>query len=279
MGETMRNRKVLSACVIAVALAVMAPAAQAATVTVAAAGDIARKDAPGTPQTQTADLITNRINPSKVFVLGDEQYEAGEFSQFQVSYDPTWGAFKAMSAPVPGNHEYLTPGAAGYFQYFDSELSGYGASAIDPSRGYYSFDVGDWHIAALNSNCSVVDCLVERTWLKQDLASDDHLCELAFYHHSNNKGFAKRMALSGGELVLAGHVHTYERFDNVFGLAIRQIVAGTGGHSVRLPDPAADAGVKAYGVLKLKLEASKYSWSFIDVNGNVRDSGSDTCHS
>jgi hypothetical protein len=259
-------------------LVAMAPTASAASVTVAAAGDIARANSPGTPQRQTANLITNVIRPSKVLVLGDEQYEHGELVQFQRSYDPTWGAFKSISAPIPGNHEYETTGAAGYFQYFNSTLSPYGSTATDPTRGYYSFNLGDWHIVGLNSNCGKINCGAQRTWLRQDLNGDTHLCELVFYHHNSNTSIANTVAAAGGDLVLNGHRHTYERWDRVFGLNLRQLTVGTGGKSVGAPSPEADAGVQAFGVVKLTLNASSYSWAFIDVAGNTRDSGSAPCH-
>ena len=254
-----------------------APAALAATVKVAAAGDIAKEDAPGTAQTQTANLITNVIKPAKVFPLGDEQYLHGEFPQFLASYDPTWGAFNAISAPVPGNHEYETPNAAGYFQYFNSVLSAFGPTATDPAKGYYSFNLGDWHIVAINSNCFAIDCPAELSWLQQDLAADTHLCELAFYHHPVKK-FAKPLAAQGVEVSLVGHRHVYERWNDVFGLDLRQLIIGTGGKSLGMLDPAADKGVRAFGAAQVKLNAGSYSWSFIDVTGAVRDSGSDTCH-
>jgi hypothetical protein len=252
--------------------------AGAASVTIAAAGDIARRNAPGTPQQQTAALITDVIQPSRVLVLGDEQYEHGEYAQFLASYDPTWGDFKNISAPVPGNHEYETTDAAGYFQYFDSVLRGYGTTATDHTRGYYSFNLGDWHIVAINSNCSHVSCSAQRSWLRSDLAADDHLCELVFYHHAKNQGLSNAVAASGGDVILGGHKHTYERWDSSFGKNVRRFIVGTGGKSVTTPDPAANAGVQAFGVLELVLNPSGYSWSFVDVNRRVRDSGTGTCH-
>ena len=206
----------------------------------AAGGDIAKPDAPGKRQTQTAGLITNVIQPSRVFALGDEQYPSGEFAQFLASYDPTWGVFKGMTVPVPGNHEYATPNAAGYFQYFGSVLSPFGATATDPAKGYYSFNLGDWHIVAINSNCFAIDCPSELSWIQQDLAADSHLCELALYHHPIKK-FAKPLAAQGVDLALVGHKHVYERWNDVFGLNLRELIVGTGGKSLGTIDPAADA--------------------------------------
>jgi hypothetical protein len=279
----MLQQRRITKVIVTVAMAMLigggaAPAALAATVTVAAAGDIATPDSPGKRQTQTAGLITNVIHPAKVFALGDEQYPSGEFAQFLASYDPTWGVFKGMTVPVPGNHEYATPNAAGYFQYFGSVLSPFGATATDPAKGYYSFNLGDWHVVAINSNCFAIDCPSELSWIQQDLAADSHLCEVAIYHHPIKK-FAKPLAAQGVDLALVGHKHISERWNDVFGLNLRELIIGTGGKSLGTLDPAADAGAHAYGVAKVTLNASSYSWSFIDIAGAVRDSGSDTCHS
>ena len=248
-----------------------------ATVTIAAAGDIALSGHPGNHQTQTAALITDRINPIQVLELGDAQYEKGEYAQFLNSYDPTWGAFKDITAPVLGNHEYETKDASGYFKYFKAQLAGQGAPASDPKRGYYSFDLGSWHIVALNSNCSKASCPAQVTWLKSDLSADDHFCELVFYHHASQDSFPAAAAGAGADLILVGHKHRYERWDNLKGLHIRQLVVGTGGRSSGTPAGNADAGFKGYGVARLDLSASSYTWQFIDVGGTVRDSGSDGC--
>jgi hypothetical protein len=254
-------------------------AASAETVTVAAAGDIAKANSPGTAQRQTASLITDVIRPARVLMLGDAQYERGEYSQFLKSYDPTWGRFRSTTVPVPGNHEYDTPSAAGYFQYFASVLSAYGPTAGDPHKGYYAFDLGNWHIVALNTNCSVsgISCSAQRSWVKANLQADGHTCELAIAHHPN-KSFATVLAGQGVELYLNGHRHVYERWDRAFGSPIRQLIVGTGGKGLGSVRTAADAGVRAYGVAKLQLEDASYSWSFIDVAGKVRDSGTDSCH-
>ncbi len=245
--------------------------------TVATAGDVARISI-GDPQVRTAALIES-MDPAKLLVLGDAQYEHGEYANFLRSYGPTWGAFDAIAAPVPGNHEYETPSAAGYFEYFDASLAPYGPSATDPAKGYYSFDLGDWHVVALNSNCgvAVVSCTAQRTWLKADLAADDHLCEVVYFHHAGQKGFAQIAANYGVDLALAGHRHAYERWNKRFGLNLRMLVVGTGGKSLGAPANGADVGIKAFGVAKLTLNAADYSWEFIDIAGAVRDSGSDTC--
>ena len=271
------KRAIMVAASMLVFMVAGVPIARAATVTVATAGDIARTNV-GDPQVKTAGLIS-AMNPTKVLVLGDAQYEHGEYSNFLRSYDRTWGAFNAIAAPVPGNHEYETPNASGYFQYFSAVLSSYGKGATDPSKGYYSFNVGDWHVVALNSNCnrSGVNCSSQQSWLKADLQADSHLCEIVFFHHAGQRGFATTAANQGVDLLLAGHRHAYERWDRKYGLDLRQLIVGTGGKSLGNPASGADVGVKAYGVAKLTLNAADYSWQFIDITGKVRDSGSDTC--
>jgi acid phosphatase type 7 len=251
--------------------------APAATVTIAAAGDIARPNHPGNNQKQTAKLITG-MHPDKVLMLGDAQYEHGEYAQFQRSYDPTWGAFKSITAPILGNHEYETRDAAGYFKYFAAELSGLGARASDANAGYYSFNVGDWHIAALNSNCHHANCGAEAAWLRSDMTSDHHTCELVMFHDPGRRDFVNAAAAVRADLVLTGHHHTYERWDRAHGLDLRLFVVGTGGESSGPPNPHADGRFKGYGVLRLDLSATGYSWRFIAVGGQTKDSGSATCH-
>lgn len=281
MARSRTSRRVFAVLAAALVIGAAVPGvASAATVTVAAAGDIARPNSPGTPQRQTADLITDVIDPARVLMLGDAQYQHGEYSQFQKSYDPTWGAFRSITAPVPGNHEYETSQASGYFTYFSSVLSGYGSNAGNWKKGYYSFDLGDWHIVGLNTNCKVtgVSCSTEKSWLKSDLNADGHLCEIAFTHHPN-KSFASILSQRGVDLYLNGHRHVYERWDDPWGFPIRQLIVGTGGIGLGSVRSGADAGVRQYGVMELTLNATSYSWRFLDVNGNVRDSGSDTCRS
>jgi len=266
----MRRVSFLIASLIAlvVPLFPVAQPAGAATVTVAAAGDIARASF-GTPQQQTADLVTG-FNPTAVFALGDEQYPHGALSDFQRYYDASWGAFKSITNPIPGNHEYETSGAQGYYAYF-------GAAAGDPSKGYYSFNIGDWHVVALNSECKHINCPAEKTWMRADLSADNQLCEVAIYHRTGLSWPRKIMEAAGGDLALAGHNHVYERWAPESGLV--RFTVGTGGDSLGTPDPHATVGIATYGVLELTLQTSSYSWSFVDTDGVVRDSGSDTCHS
>ena len=261
-------RRVSIAAVLLLAVLSVTQPAGAAAVKVATAGDIARASF-ATPQQQTADLVT-AFNPTAVFTLGDEQYPHGSLSDFQTYYDASWGAFRSITYPIPGNHEYETTDAAGYYAYF-------GAAAGDPTKGYYSFNIGDWHVVALNSECPHIDCTAEKSWLKADLAADTHLCEVAFYHRTSLAWPRKKMENAGGDLALAGHSHTYERWAGENGLV--RFTVGTGGFSLGTPDPGAIVGIAAFGVLELTLDTSSYTWSFVDTGGTVRDSGSTNCHS
>ena len=266
------------------------------TVTFVGAGDIA--DCGNNNDQATADLI-NAI-PGSVFALGDNVYDNGTVSEFVNCYGPTWGAFKSRTFPSAGNHEYNTSGASGYFSYF-------GSAAGTPGLGYYSFDLGAWHIVVLNSNISTAAGSAQELWLKADLAAHQNLCTLAYWHHplySSIDGPAGTtgatlaslrplwddLYAAGAELVLAGHRHDYERFapmkpdgspDPVAG--IREIIAGTGGvgggdFTNIFPTSQVREG-RTFGVLKLTLSASSYTWQFIPVAGSTfTDSGSGTCH-
>ena len=251
--------------------------AAGSTVKVAAAGDIAHAGGPNNNQRQTANLVTS-LHPDQVLELGDAQYEHGEYAQFMRSYDPTWGAFKNITAPVLGNHEYETKDAAGYFQYFAAQLNGRGSSATDPKAGYYSFNVGDWHIVALNSNCHFANCNAQATWLRNDVASDNHLCELVMYHDPGTGVFQSAAVAAKVDVMLAGHEHRYERWNPSHGSSLRRFIEGTGGKSAGAPNPRADGKFKGYGVLSLDLNPTGYSWKFIAVGGQTKDSGSDSCH-
>ncbi len=212
--------------------------------------------------------------------------------------DPTWGRYKARTHPAPGNHDYHTPGASGYFDYF-------GPAAGDRSKGYYSYDLGSWHIVVINSNCAAVGgCHAgspQEQWLRADLAAHPTQCTLAYWHHPRFSSGASHgnntevqplwQALydAGAEVILNGHEHIYERFapQTPTGAAdaargIRQFTVGTGGRSLQTPGSPAPANVqdreKAFGVLKLTLHPTSYSWQFIADTGAVLDSGTQACH-
>ena len=264
------------------------------------AGDIASCKNPEGARA-TAKLIEQI--PGTVFAAGDLAYESGSPDEFEFCYGPTWGKFKDRTKPAMGNHEYVNPTAHGYFDYW-------GAQAGPRGKGYYSYDLGDWHIVALNTNCyvkAIAGCgpgSPEETWLKEDLRARPNACILAYGHHALfSSGLLKKHAVhpelktlwqdlyaAHADLVLAGHEHSYERFapqdpegnlDEKNG--IREIVAGTGGRSHDLLGFAMpNSEVRewdTYGVLKLTLSQGKYTWEFIPEEGKTfRDSGSGSCH-
>lgn len=273
---------------------------------IAAAGDIACdpasssfKGGDGTPtrcrMKYTADLLAGA---AAVLPLGDNQYEEGSLSQFRQSYDLSWGRYKSVTHPSVGNHEYLTPGAAGYFDYF-------GAAAGSRTQGWYSFNIAGWHLVALNSQCSKVGgCGVgspQYEWLKADLAANNAACTLAYWHiprfahgqFSNSTTYQPFWQLlydDGAEIVLVGHDHNYQRYapqtptgglDHARG--IRQFIVGTGGKNLVVPDSTGmnreAANGDTHGVLKLTLRSTSYDWRFTPEAGKTyTDSGTNSCH-
>lgn len=244
---------------------------------------------------QTAKLTTT-INPDSVLVLGDNQYEKGEYANYTASYEPTWGIFKGLTKPVPGNHEYYTPGADGYYQYF-------GASAHKDSNGYYSYELGKWHIIALNSNCKEIGgCDVNSPqfkWLSKDLAEHPSTCTLAYWHHPRfssgehgddpiTQDFWNILYQYKADIVLNGHDHIYERFgqQNPFAQAdpngITQFTVGTGGKNLtQIKTIRANSIIRSnteYGVLRLVLHDASYNWKFVSEKNTDIDLGADTCH-
>jgi Calcineurin-like phosphoesterase len=233
-----------------------------------------------------------------VFTLGDNVYPSGTPTQFQTCYEPTWGRHKARTRPAPGNHDYRTPDAAGYFTYF-------GAAAGDPAKGYYSYDLGAWHVVVLNSNCHPAGGCgpgsKQDRWLREDLAAHPALCTVAMWHHplyssgehgddTSMRHLWKTLYDAGADVVLGGHDHTYERFapQNADGekdpeRGIREFVVGTGGRSLyEFESIDRDSEVRnntTLGVLKLTLHPDSYDWEFVPVEGGTfRDSGSGRCH-
>jgi hypothetical protein len=268
--------------------------------TLVGAGDIAScKNLEGARA--TAKLIEQI--PGTVFAAGDLAYESGSAAEFRECYGPTWGRFKERTRPTLGNHEYVDPGAHAYFEYW-------GEQAGPVGKGYYSFDLGNWHIVALNTNCyakNLGGCgqgSPQETWLKEDLAQHPDACIIAFGHHAlfSSGVFAKHavhpelkqlwqdLYAAHADLMLAGHEHSYERFaaQGPDGQAdpdhgIREIVVGTGGRSHDLLGFAAPNSEvrdwQTFGVLKLTLAPGKYTWEFIPEEGKTfRDSGSGVCH-
>jgi acid phosphatase type 7 len=283
---------------------------------VAAAGDIAC--AP--PATRTASSCHHRDTSDllvaggydAVLPLGDVQYECGQASAYRSVYDPTWGRVKAVTRPAVGDNEYTdgnrctTPGASGYFGYFGAAATPRQPWCRSACAGYYSYDLGTWHIVVLNTECGkpgVGGCTrtsPQGRWLAADLAAHPNQCTLAYWHrprwqdngrtNSNSSYFVQALYDAGAEVVLTGHEHLYERFapQTPSGVAdpngIRQFIVGTGGKSrhglARTPPRNAEArSASAYGVLTLTLRPGSYDWRFVAEAGRTfTDSGSHPCH-
>ena len=228
-----------------------------------------------------------------VFTTGDNAYDKGTPEEFAKCYEPTWGRHRARTRPSPGNHDYYTPGALGYFQYF-------GENAGPAGVGYYSFDHGAWKILSLNSNVAAGPGSAQYNWVAEELKNNTAKCTLAYWHHpvfsSGYEGNMKNMRSiwellydNNAEIALVGHSHNYERFAPQDingqprpGRGIREFVVGTGGnHFTGLESMKANSEVfnnDSAGILKLTLSATDYSWEFIPAAGaSFRDSGSDAC--
>ena len=307
-----KERRWLVGLAAAAIVALTAPAgAGAADPVVVGAGDIACD--PSSPyynagagtatrcrQKDTSDVLSGA---AAVLALGDNQYGAGALSAYTTSYDPTWGRLKAITRPVPGNRDYGTPGADGYFDYFNG-AGGIGGPAGNRGEGYYSFDVGAWHLIALNSNCNRVACSAgsaQERWLRADLAAHPTSCTLAYMHASRFSSgrpassisvapLYKALYESGVDVALAANARDYERFAPQTHVGrsspkygIRQFVVGTGGHSLGTFGPAKrNSEVRdnqTFGVLELTLGAAGYSWRFVPVaGGTFADAGAGACH-
>jgi hypothetical protein len=256
---------------------------------VAGAGDISLCSTP--EDTYTAALLANI--DGDVITLGDNTQVNGTAKEFTACYDPTWGLYKYKTHPTPGNHDYHSPGALPYFHYF-------GSAAGEVGKGYYSYDIGYWHIIALNSNIDTFSISPQVEWLQADLDSHQYDCILAYWHHPlfssglPNKSVSSITAIwnvlydYGVDVVLNGHIHMYERFapQNPQGVAdsngIREFVVGTGGGGwFDEYSPIANSEVinnETYGVIKLTLHEYSYDWEFIPIEGKTfTDSGSANC--
>jgi hypothetical protein len=253
------------------------------------AGDIAECLLPG--DELTAGLL-DKI-PGTVFAAGDTAYPAGSPVDFAKCYEPSWGRHKARTRPAVGNHEYITPGAAGYFAYFGDQAGTVGL-------GYYSYDLGGWHVVVINSMLEHIDPIAQEAWLASDLAAHSNQCTLAYWHHPRfssgrhgnhpqMQGIWEVLYLHDADVVVSGHDHLYERFapQTPAGAAdpergIRQFTVGTGGaglYEFRTVQPNSEVrNNTAFGVLKMILKPDRYSWEFIAVPGIVLDSGQGACH-
>jgi acid phosphatase type 7 len=278
------------------------PVRDPGSVIIGAAGDIAcppglRRNKPDACGMEGTAKVLEAIRPDAVLTLGDHQYPSGSLPDFEASYADTWGAYRDITFPVPGNHEYETPGARGYFAYF-------GKRAGEPDKGYYSYDLGAWHLIALNSECDEIggcgDSDPQARWLRQDLEAHQRKCALAYWHrprfssgpHGNDSDLDalwRILAAERADVVLAGHDHDYERFTpmNADGEAdpkgVTQFVAGTGGRShytFRTPKPTSKVRIAGRdGVLRLQLTEQGYAWEFTAAQkGEVLDNGNGQCN-
>jgi hypothetical protein len=263
--------------------------AKAADPVLVGAGDIASCSSLG--DEATAKLLDGI--PGTVFTAGDNAYPNGTATEFANCYDPTWGRHKARTRPAPGNHDYYTPGASGYYNYF-------GAAAGDPTKGYYSYNLGAWHVVVLNSNISMAAGSPQERWLRADLAAHPAACTVAYWHHPRfSSGYHgndssvhpiwQALYDYGADVVLNGHDHNYERFapqdpsgkrDTVRG--IREFVVGMGGATLRafrtIQPNSEVRNSDTRGVLKLTLHPTSYSWQFIPEAGkSFSDTGNAPC--
>jgi len=302
------SQRLLRVLVAAIAIASGATPAIAHAPILAAAGDIAcapggKTTATECQQAATARLI-KRAHPAAVAALGDNQYENGGLAEYfgTGAFDATWGAFKPLIHPVPGNEDYATANASGYFQYF-------GGAADPAGASYYSYELGAWHVIALNSNCSDLGCVnslhgqmtsAELRWLASDLAGARQRCILAYWHHPL---FTSTLMLGGErallplwrmlfsarvDVVLNGHAHDYERFARrslagATPAGIREFVLGTGGRSLfnfkmHISSTSQRRDRRDFGALFLILHRDSYDWAFRTIRGVERDRGSDRCH-
>ena len=267
----------------------LSQSASGSDVVLVGAGDIGRC---GRDNDEATAALLDYI-PGTVFALGDNAYSAGSAADYANCYHPTWGRHKDRTRPAPGDKDYKTAGASGYFNYF-------GAAAGDPSEGYYSYDLGNWHVVVLNSNSDRSAGSPQEQWLRADLAATTKPCTLAYWHHplfwsdgyrESIKPFWDALYEAGAEVVLNAHQRNYERFapqtpdedrDDQYG--IRQFIIGTGGYSASSSFGAARANSEvrergSFGVLKLSLHDDGYSWEFVPIAGaSFTDAGSGSCH-
>lgn len=253
------------------------------------------------PSASNSNQLLKR-DPDAVLSIGDAQYACGGYQAFLRSYDKSWGRVKAITYPAVGNHEYdssggtdCSTGAEGYFKYF-------GGMAGSQGKGYYSFDLGAWHLIALNSQCSHVGGCdagsAQELWLKADLVLHPGDCTLAFWHEprwgtktSTDNGALdvlwEDLADAHADIVLNGHIHTYARFTplnrdgHASSTGMREFIVGTGGDDAFAPASRSiiERGGGDFGLLRLVLHPHSYGWRFLHAAGeNFTDSGTGSCH-
>lgn len=265
-------------------------------VRVIAVGDIAcPPDQPPTSTTcRQAETATaaRRYGPDLVLTLGDHQYPQGTAADFRASYDSSWGSLLDLTRPAPGNHEYDTAGARGYYEYFADRQPG--------PPGYYRVAANDWNIYVLNSNCGRIPCATEAAWLDREMAAHPARCSIVTMHHpryssglehGNNtavRGLWEVAYKHGVDIALASHDQHYERFRpmDAYGRVdlargVTSYVSGAGGAGLRPAGKRQRGSVyfqsEAPGVLALLLREDSWSWGFRDVDGRLMDGGNRTC--
>jgi hypothetical protein len=259
-----------------------------ATTVLLAAGDVGVCGSTGPVETgQLLDTLDGTI-----IAIGDLAYRHGTAQEFATCFDPVWGHHKGRMKPAPGNHEYESPGAQPYFDYF-------GSLAGPPGLGYYSFRSGDWLILSLNSNLPIGGATAQAQFIRTELTANTSRCTLAYFHHplysSGPNGDNARLAglwqmlyEMGVDVVVSAHEHMYERYAPMspdgqpnFTRGIRQFIVGTGGaglYTVQQVHPQSQVQIVSLGILKLTLAELGYNWEFLQPGGLKADVGSDVCH-
>ncbi len=258
-----------------------------------AAGDIAACQADNRAAA-TAALVGSHVDV--IATRGDHSYDDGTAEQFAECYEPTWGPLRARTRPASGNHEYRSSNAQPYYAYF-------GDAAGDPREGWYSYELGAWHIVVLNSECDEVGGCgrdsAQVEWLRDDLATHPTVCLAAYWHkprfssgvHGSSdtyQPFWEVLTDYGADVILNGHDHDYERFapQSPDGapdpLGARQFVVGTGGKDLRdfvSDEPNGETrDSENYGVLELTLSQDSYDWQFLPIpGGEFTDAGTASC--
>jgi hypothetical protein len=267
------------------------------TAVLAGAGDIC--DYTPVDCRRTSDLVVG-MNPTAAFASGDNVYNSGTLAQYNERYDPNWGRFKELTLPVPGNHEYWTSGAAGYFDYFNG-VGVQSGPAGDRGNGWWSVDVGDWHVIGLNTRSNGTSSTAQLAWLDADLAANTKPCTAAIFHHplvsvgeytgySGVKPIWDRLYAAKADLVVVGHDHNYQRYAPMDGTqaaradGLVQLIVGTGGanlyaETMRTHPQLLVSQASTMGVLALTLSPLRYEGRFVPVAGATwSDSFGAACH-
>ena len=267
-----------------VALSTLVPSRVADDPVLILAGDV-HAECDGRGDDATASMVQRMAGT--VISLGDMAHDGGTAAEYADCYAPSWGRLLDRTKVVAGNHDWESGGAP-FLSYFAGSLG----QSHHPT--YYAFDRGRWRLYVLDSNCDVVHCGRQLSWLRGQLRNHPRSCVAAFYHHpthSSSRGakggypetrsFLDALAAAGAEVVVSAHRHGYERFARIAG--VRQLVVATGGSSrwhrwAPVPQPGSQVRIgHTWGVATLTLRDTYYQWSFIDINCVVSDTGSTRC--